>query len=141
MADEEDSGAPPLPLPQVDDAPMPVGPQQVRAQADAKAQAAGLEDIAFDSEGVDKVIKRLKDVLSSLREAQRQSEPLRNIAKKSDPVTNSYADTANEGGAAYQACLRKEIAALDGLIEDAKAMKEERLQHEDEVAAGLKGQD
>lgn len=140
MADEEDSGAPPLPLPQVDDAPMPIGPQQVRAQADANAQAAGLEDIAFDSEGVDKVIKRLKDIRDDLRDAQRDAQPLGAIRKKSDPVTNSYAETANQGGQAYQACLRKEIAALTELIEDAEAMKEERLRHEQEIAAGLEGQ-
>ncbi|SNR48657.1 hypothetical protein SAMN06265360_10776 [Haloechinothrix alba] len=140
MADEEDSGAPPLPLPHVDDAPMPIGPQQVRAQSDAKAQAAGLEDIAFDSEGVDKVIKRLKDIRQELADAQELAEPLRNIQKKSDPVSSSYADTANDGGAAYLAFLTKEIAELTDLIEQAEEMKAERERHEDDVAAGLEGQ-
>ncbi|MDV6013723.1 hypothetical protein [Haloechinothrix sp. LS1_15] len=136
MGEQDAAGGPELPLPQTGEAPVPLGPQQ----APSGGAGGGLEDIAFDSEGVQKVIDRLEDIRERLMDAQRDADGLGRVQAPSDPASSSYADTAGKGARAYQACVRKEVAALQELIDEAREMKAERERHEDEVARSLEGQ-
>ncbi|MDV6012564.1 hypothetical protein [Haloechinothrix sp. LS1_15] len=110
---------------------------QLRNNADAIVKG-GLEDIAFDEDGVQQVINRLIELYEKLALHRDDDAPaLKNILERNDPVSSNYAFAANRGGQAYLESLDAELSELEVLIEDLRTIKHERLwleeQHAEEI--------
>ncbi|MDV6012566.1 hypothetical protein [Haloechinothrix sp. LS1_15] len=140
MPAQDGTGNPDLPLPAIDENPTPGIPaggelryaNQLRTNADAKVSGQ-LEDIAFDEDGVNKVITRLLELYDKLdQHRERDSYALESIFERDDPVSSNYAFAANRGGKAYIEALENELDDLKKLIEDVERIRDERLWQEEQ---------
>lgn len=120
----------------------------IRAAGDAALAAGkiGAEDIAFNAEGVDKVIQRLEDVIdeqtSHARRSRRVSQRSGRGSAAEDYASTYYSDSATRFDENYEQWNEKYVKRLEETVEKFKKVKAHYMQRDDEIGekfrSGLK---
>lgn len=122
--------------------------EYIKAAGDAALAAgkAGVEDIAFDAAGVDKVIQRLEDVIDEQMKQQRISIRVSDRgsrgSKAEDYASSSYASSANMFDENYEKWNTEYVKRLEQTVEKFKKVKAHYMAREDAIGeqfrSGLK---
>ncbi|SNR36083.1 hypothetical protein SAMN06265360_103191 [Haloechinothrix alba] len=99
---------------------------------------AGVPDISFDRDGVDHVIGELEVIISERERSLSQADYLARIQPMGDEYASEWmVETANGAGKEYLAFAEAEIDSLRKFVEHLKQVRDEYLEHEEQVADDL----
>lgn len=111
----------------------------MKAAGDAALAAGkiGAEDIAFNAEGVEKVIQRLEDVINEqrghARRSRRTSQQSARGTEAEDYASSYYADSASRFDENYEQWNEKYVKRLEETVEKFKKVKAHYMQRDDEI--------
>ncbi|MGH3516999.1 MAG: PE domain-containing protein [Haloechinothrix sp.] len=108
-----------------------------------QARAAGVEDIAFDRDGVDQVINRVKAlIVDKLEPAAEEAYQLHSVTPPGQEYASAgFANRANAAGLSYQNYLDATIEGLHDYVQLLERIRDNYVEQDDETAARFNRQD
>lgn len=110
------------------------------SDAEARVDArGGAEDIAFDADGIQKVIDEINRVIGlELRKAKRDASHLfRDLPTDVDPVSYGYVRSVNTFGDGYEQWADELVERLQRYVDKLEKIKKNYLARDDEMASEL----